>query len=242
MLKLKLQYFGHLMWRADSFPWCWERLKAGEEDDRGWDGWMASLTRCTWVWASSRSRWWTGKPGVLQSMGSQGVGQDWATALNWHTWPDKQLEEPSQSEQLWSPHSSRERGHQEHPRSPLHPAPLHLTAHPLHQTTAVELGSIPPMLSFRAFMLVCLHTEMPKTQIHTGEWHPKDLPSSLLIRVFNPLSVLLFISPGGLSCDHPTHTKPNPEANAWLFHNEWMLAQTRRLMWRQPALRPGWLM
>lgn len=94
------------------------------------------------------------------------------------------------------------------------PHPSHLTAHPLHQTTAVELGSIPPMLSFRAFMLVCLHTEMPKTQIHTGEWHPKDLPSSLLTRVFNPLSVLLFISPGGLSCDHPTHTKPNPEANA----------------------------
>ena len=57
MLKLKLQYFGHLMGRADSLerPWCWERLKAGGEgDDRGWDGWMASLTRWTWVWASSR--------------------------------------------------------------------------------------------------------------------------------------------------------------------------------------------
>ena len=51
-------------------PWCWERLKAGGEgDDRGWGGWMASPTRWTWVWASSRSRWWTGKPGVLQSMG-----------------------------------------------------------------------------------------------------------------------------------------------------------------------------
>ena len=47
-------------------PWCWERLKAGGEgDDRGWDGWMASSTRWTWVWASSRSWWWTGKPGVL---------------------------------------------------------------------------------------------------------------------------------------------------------------------------------
>ena len=45
-------------------PWCWERLKAGGEgDDRGWDGWMASLTRWTWVWASSGSSWWTGKPG-----------------------------------------------------------------------------------------------------------------------------------------------------------------------------------
>ena len=53
-------------------PWCWERLKAGGEgDDRGWDGWMASPTRWTWVWASSGSWWWTGKPGMLQSMGSQ---------------------------------------------------------------------------------------------------------------------------------------------------------------------------
>ena len=74
MLKLKLQYFGHLMQRIDLLqnPSCWERLKAGGEgDDRGWDGCMASPTRWTWVWASSRSWWWTGKPGVLQSMGLQ---------------------------------------------------------------------------------------------------------------------------------------------------------------------------
>ena len=59
------------------------RLKAGGEvDDRGWDGWMASLTRRTWVWANSESWWWTGKPGVLQSTGSQRVGHDWATELN----------------------------------------------------------------------------------------------------------------------------------------------------------------
>ena len=65
-------------------PWCWERLKAGGDgDDRGWDGWMASLTQWTWVWTSSRSWWWTGKPGVLQFMGSQRVGHDWATELNW---------------------------------------------------------------------------------------------------------------------------------------------------------------
>ena len=58
-------------------PWCWERLKAGKEgDNRGWDGWMALLTWRTWVWASSRSWWWTGKPGVLQSMGSPRVWQD----------------------------------------------------------------------------------------------------------------------------------------------------------------------
>ena len=64
-------------------PWCWERLKAGGEgDDRGWDGWMASATWWTRVWASSRSWWWTGKPGVLQFMGSQRVGHDWATELS----------------------------------------------------------------------------------------------------------------------------------------------------------------
>ena len=63
-------------------PWCWARLKiGGEGDDRGWDGWMASPTRWTWVWVSSGSWWWTGKPGVLQSMGSQRVGHDWATEL-----------------------------------------------------------------------------------------------------------------------------------------------------------------
>ena len=65
-------------------PWCWERLKVGGEgDDRGWDGWMASPTWWTWVWASSGSWWWTGKPGVLQSMGLPRVGHDWATELNW---------------------------------------------------------------------------------------------------------------------------------------------------------------
>ena len=64
-------------------PWCWEGLKAGEEgDDRGWDGWMASLTRWTWVWASSWSWWRTGKPGMLQPMGSQKAGYDCATELN----------------------------------------------------------------------------------------------------------------------------------------------------------------
>ena len=64
--------------------WCWEGLKeGGEGDSRGWDDWMTSRTRWTWVWASSRSWWWTGKPGVLQSMGSQRVGHDWVTELNW---------------------------------------------------------------------------------------------------------------------------------------------------------------
>ena len=64
--------------------WCWEELGAGGEgDDRGWDGWMASLTRWTWVCLNSGSWWWTGRPGVLQFMGSQRVGHDWATDLIW---------------------------------------------------------------------------------------------------------------------------------------------------------------
>ena len=86
MLKLKLQYFGHLMQRADSFEktLIWERLKVGGEgDDKGWDGWMASPTQCTWVWVNFGSWWWTGRPGMLQFMGSQRVGHDWATELNW---------------------------------------------------------------------------------------------------------------------------------------------------------------
>ena len=63
-------------------PWCWERLRArGEGDDRGWDGWMASLTQCTWVWVDSGSWWWTGRPGMLQFIGSQRVRHDWATEL-----------------------------------------------------------------------------------------------------------------------------------------------------------------
>ena len=65
-------------------PWCWERLKVGGEgDDRGWDCWMSSLNQWTWACVSSRSWWWTGRPGVLQSMGSQRVEHDWVTELNW---------------------------------------------------------------------------------------------------------------------------------------------------------------
>ena len=86
MMKLKLQHLGHLMRRADSLE---KTLMlggigaGGEGDDRGWAGWMASLTRWTWVWVNSGRWWWTGRPGVLGFMGSQRVGQEWATDLNW---------------------------------------------------------------------------------------------------------------------------------------------------------------
>ena len=64
--------------------WCWEGLRAGGEgDDGGWDGWMASLTRWTWVSVNYGCWWWTGRPGMLQFMGSQRVGHDWATDLIW---------------------------------------------------------------------------------------------------------------------------------------------------------------
>ena len=82
ILKLKRQYFGHLMRRTDSFekPLMLGKIEGGR---RGWDGWMASPTQWTWVWVNSRSWWWTGRPGVLQSMGSQRVRHNWATELNW---------------------------------------------------------------------------------------------------------------------------------------------------------------
>ena len=83
MLKLKLQYFGHLMQRADSFEKTLMLRVGGEGDNREWDGWMASPTQWTWVWVNSGSWWWTGRPGVLQSMGSQRIGHDWVTELNW---------------------------------------------------------------------------------------------------------------------------------------------------------------
>jgi len=83
MLKLKLN---SLATRCEELthlkrPCCWERFKAGGGDDRGWDGWTASPTQWTWVWESSGNWWWTGRPGVLQSMGSQRVGHNWVTEL-----------------------------------------------------------------------------------------------------------------------------------------------------------------
>ena len=92
MLKLKVQYFGHMMWRTDSLE---KTLMLGKiegvrrRDDWGWDGWMASPTQWTWVWVHSGSWWWTGRPGVLGSMGLQRVGVHWATELtelNWWLW------------------------------------------------------------------------------------------------------------------------------------------------------------
>ena len=93
MLTLKLQYFGHLMQRTDSLerPWCWERLKGAEGDNRGWYGWKASPTWWTWVWVSSGNWWWTGKPGVQQSMGFRRVGHDWVTKLNWTDCSDESM-------------------------------------------------------------------------------------------------------------------------------------------------------
>ena len=65
-------------------PQCWEGLRAGGEgDDRRWDGWMSSPNRWIWVWVNSGGWWWTRRPGMLRFMGSQRIGHDWATELNW---------------------------------------------------------------------------------------------------------------------------------------------------------------
>ena len=88
MLKLKLQYFCHLIRRTDSLAKTLMlgkiegRRRRGEEDNRGWGGWMASPTQWTWVWVNSGIWWWTGRPGVLRFMRSQRVGHNWATELN----------------------------------------------------------------------------------------------------------------------------------------------------------------
>ena len=86
MLKLKLQYLGNSCEELTHRKrlWCWEGLGAGGEGvNRGWDGWMASPTWWTWVWVNSGRWWWTGRLGVLWFTGSQRVGHDWATELNW---------------------------------------------------------------------------------------------------------------------------------------------------------------
>ena len=88
MLKLKFQYFGHLMQRADSFE---KTLMLGKIENRKGKGrqrmrWLDGVTdRMDMVWVDSRSWWWTGRPGMLQFMGSQRVGHNWETELNWCT-------------------------------------------------------------------------------------------------------------------------------------------------------------
>ena len=86
ILKLKLQYFGLLMWRADSFEKILMLVKIEgrrRRGWRGWDGWMVSPTQWTWVWVNSGSWWWTWRSGVLWFMGLQRVRHDYATELNW---------------------------------------------------------------------------------------------------------------------------------------------------------------
>ena len=90
MLKLPKAHLTSHSRMSDAKSWLiWKDPDAGKDwrqeemGDRGWDGWMASLTQWTWVWVNSRSWWWTGRPGILQSMGSKRVEHDRATELNW---------------------------------------------------------------------------------------------------------------------------------------------------------------
>ena len=104
---VRIQFLVVIVLRSQ-FPY-WKAW--GEGDNRGWDGWMVSPTQWTWVWANSGSWWWTGKPGVLQSMGSQRVGHDWATELNIYWGPSLStrgfspflhVSAASQSQQAWT--------------------------------------------------------------------------------------------------------------------------------------------
>ena len=71
-------------------PWCWERLQAVREaGDRGWDGWMASLTQWTWVWVGSRNWWWTGRLGIVQLV--HGVTKIWTQLSHWTDYVIKQM-------------------------------------------------------------------------------------------------------------------------------------------------------
>ena len=91
MLKLKLQYFGHLMQRADSFEktLMLGKIEGRRRRARQWDSWMASPTKWTWVWVDSGSWWWTGRSDVLRFMGSQRVRHNWVTELNWTEYCNK---------------------------------------------------------------------------------------------------------------------------------------------------------
>ena len=118
MLKLKLQYFGHLMWKTDSLEKTLMLGRIGVRRRRGWHRmrWLDGITTgWTWVWVNSGSWWWTGRPGVLRFMGSQRVGHDWATELNWTlgggghrpaSHPLSYTDLPSP--QLWPHHSPRD--------------------------------------------------------------------------------------------------------------------------------------
>ena len=105
-LMLKLKPNSLVIWCKElthlKRPWCWERLKAGGEgDDRGWDGWMALPTQWTWVWVNSGSWWQTGMPGMLWSMGSQRLGHDWMTELNWTNNMEQTLDWTDPSSIIW---------------------------------------------------------------------------------------------------------------------------------------------
>ena len=120
-----------LLWPSDAKelthwkrPWCWERLKVwGEGDNRGWNGRVASLTRWMWVWASSGSWWWTGRPDELQSTASQWAGHDWATEMNWghiHGYPSGFWILSLNSPQVLTDSHATPKSHSSIPRNPAH--------------------------------------------------------------------------------------------------------------------------
>ena len=155
--------------------WCWEGLGAGGEgDDRGWDGWMASLTWWMWVWVNSGSWWWTGRPGMLRFMGSQRVGHDW-TELNWYS-----LNTPWPSFPSW--------------RNPVRP--LSLSGSPL---VFIKFNSQQPfcncvhsLVSFPAFLNVNL---LWSYNMCVGNPFFSLLPST-----FSPMSLWFSLTPSSSGC------------------------------------------
>ena len=147
-------------------PWCWEWLKVGEVDERGWDGWMASPTQRTWVWVNSGSWWWTGSPGMLQSLGMQRVGLNWVTELNWNS-----RENPSVAFSNLLCHKTGSRHH----------LSLHLIS--LHSKSSLSVSSTPEKA-------IWLHSRTGSLLQWLREWSllPTDLgsiPSSAIYQLYD---------------------------------------------------------
>ena len=168
--------------------WCWKRLRAGGKGgDRGWDVWVTSSTQWTWVWANSRSRRWTGKPGVLQSIGSQRAGHDWVTEQQQDLWfsPRRSLDRGLGTQPMrvdWGRNKETRIEEERMTQSQLPPQflqadrsiPSALSQQPSVVSPLQEL----PGLSHPATPKVTISSQSsqhPSTGSHTGNWDMVDL-------------------------------------------------------------------
>ena len=189
-------------WLTGKRPWCWERLKAGKEgDDRGWDGWMASLTQWTWVWASSVSWWWRRKPGMLQSMGLQRVGHDWVTELNWLNFQIEKSLSSVLGNSFWS--------YNYMPIFPGSSAVKNLPVNARDSGSIPELGRSPGKGNGNPFQYPCLQSSMDRRAWHAtvhgitkSQTRLKRLGMHTLIQFgrLSPHSLPHSAAPSALSC------------------------------------------